>query len=237
MTLDHKEAAIHHFLDSGFSTSEDDVVTVIHEGVQSSTGDLVKKRSSNLAEVLHNSLSYLSSPSSEVAGVEAAPKDKEQLRKAANKERSSLSVVLLLSARRRELLSELHLRSERAAQSALTQNKLKLAQEKEKQEREEAKRREAERREREREENRELEKRKYAKGLVESGVVKGDVEVKPQTSVDFDLDILTATGHDGHKFLTVTPTSVPRKRKIFIPFQTSLDRQKDRTHRTCLLYR
>ncbi|KAJ7583969.1 translation initiation factor eIF3a [Mycena floridula] len=164
--VDHQAGAVW-FIDEGFGSSDEAGSIGLDGGsVQPSTTDLVRKRLGNLAICLHNSLNVIEGhePTTE--------KDKKTLKKKAESERTHLHLASLLTARRRELLSELSLRAERAALAHKTEQSRKEAEDRAKKEREDAKRREDERRARERDEIREMEKKKYAKTLVDTGVIK-----------------------------------------------------------------
>ncbi|KIY43202.1 hypothetical protein FISHEDRAFT_53973 [Fistulina hepatica ATCC 64428] len=149
------------------------------EGIQPTAVELVRTRLSSIAVCLHRALEALATTvvgsiaqdSAEASG------DVGALIAAVAAERSTLALRRALISRRRELLSELHVRQEKEAASKRVEQERRERAEREVREREEVKRRDTERRMRE---VRDIEMRRaqeYAANLVELGILKkGEVE-------------------------------------------------------------
>ncbi len=183
--VDHKAGSIT-FVDDAFAVADNQPVAssskVRQTTIQPSLVETVQTRLSKIALSLHNTIQIIDGGSPTLPEEEEKAKFKE-LVTAVEAERKALQVKRALVARRRELMSELHVRKEKEESSKRAEISRREKEEESKRQREEAKRRDVERTRKEIETIRIDEAKKYAQTLVDKGILKpNDVDVSTTTS-------------------------------------------------------
>lgn len=182
--VDHKAGSIT-FVDDAFAVGDDQPVAsssrVRESTIQPSLVETVQTRLSKVAASLHNTIRIIDGGGPTLSEEEQKAKFKELIA-AVEAERKALQVKRALVARRRELMSELHVRKEKEESSRRAEISRREKEEESKRLREEAKKKDIERTKKEIESIRIDEAKKYAQTLVDKGILKpNDVDVSIET--------------------------------------------------------